>query len=102
MLLEQIHYAHIVTCDCEFGGRFWFRWRLDPLGAYNYVTSCIERVHCGVRPSMLARMCWRAIPCIESRPLFCAPKMGRAQANGYEMEHTNLNYWERMGGCEEI
>src|SRR5882672_6312632 len=52
--------------------------------------------------SMLARTCWWTIPCIESRPLFRAPKMGRAQASGYEMEHTNLNYWERMGGCEEI
>ena len=40
---------------------------------------------------MLAHTCWQTIPCIESCPLFRMPKMGHAQAGGYEMEHTNLN-----------
>ena len=32
---------------------------------------------------------------------FACPK-GHAQAGRYEVEHTSLNYWERMGGCEDV
>src|SRR5882672_61908 len=45
---------HIVTHDCEFEGHLWFCWRLDPLGTYSHMTSCIECVHWGVCPHACA------------------------------------------------
>ena len=37
--------------------------------------AVVEEQRLGDVCSMLARMCWRTIPCIESRPLFRTPKM---------------------------
>src|SRR5882672_5279941 len=74
---------HIVMRDCEFEGHLWFCWRLDPLGAYRHVTSCIEHVHWGVHLNI---------------PLWAGHRLAGSLLAGWLGLKIGLGDW-LIGGC---